>query len=373
MKPEPKVDYSHFPILILNPQKKTLSWQKELEGEFTFLTASCSKECFNLLESGEKFPLLLCTEVISHPALGEHLSRLSPQPEVYMFLSLDQFQHLSPEDLENNLYHPLIEGSPTAVLRKAFISALEIFQLRKDKSLLMKIRNQENWPALLGQMTREWAHAIKNHIAIISLHAEITIAKSKKLAATPSPDNKAMVKIIEQCSKISGILDEVRGLSKAKQETGAGYPLSMIIEESIALLQLKNPQQDIIINEKLKIKPILFYSEGILLRSALINILEYCLQGKSQALSVLIEEGEQVIILEIQGEGIPLKISPPATFQHLDPSGSTPGSPNEFLKRSLWIGTRLIHSLGGGVSLKEQNSHTSPALCISFPYHESSS
>ena len=152
------------------------------------------------------------------------------------------------------MYHPLLLGSPPDILHLELAQAIEWYACKQEKNLLQTIKKQKNWFSLIGQLTREWAHEIKNHIAIISLNAEISALKTKKLSLPKPIHLENINKIIEQCHRISGVLDGVRGLSRIGHSILPPCPLTEIIKQAVSVLESENSHNRMPIKKRMNTK-----------------------------------------------------------------------------------------------------------------------
>jgi len=355
--PENEIDYLNYAIInVVSPGEKVPSWQKELEKDFFFYCVSGFKKCLKILTNRKNIAVILCGQIEKDKKFWKEVKKNYPWITIFSFLSFDQFTHFKSSSSKKLLYHPLLLSSPPDILHVELAQALECYACKQEKGLLQTIKKQENWFSLIGQLTREWAHEIKNHIAIISLNAEISVVKAKK-SSLPKPINLENIKkIIEQCQKISGVLDGIRGLSQTGLSGLPSFPLTETIRQAIFIVESEDSHNQTPIKNTLNTKLCLSYSESILLRSALINILRYFNQIKNNQTSVYIsiQEKENAFCLKIQLKDI-FNQTFPIIMDYVN------GPINKIVrierkKRDFYIGVRLIKSLGAEISLKKNEA-----------------
>lgn len=352
--PEKKIEYLNYPIInVVPPGEKIPDWQKELEKKILFYNVSGLKECLKILTNKKSIAAILCTRIEKDKKFWEEVKKNYPWITIFSFLSFDQFTHFKSSSSKKLLYHPLLLYSSPDILHLEFAQALECYACKQEKSLLQTIKKQENWFSLIGQLTREWAHEIKNHIAIISLNAEISVVKAQKLSLPKPFKLENIKKIIEQCQKISEVLDGIRGFSRVSHSNLPSFPLTETIKQAISILESENGYSQPPIKKTMPTKLCLSYSENILLRSALINILRYFNQIKNNQTSVYIsiQEKQNAFCLKIQLKNICTQTFP-ITMDYVN------GPIKKIVrierkKRNFYIGVRLIKSLGAEISLKK--------------------
>ena len=156
-----------------------------------------------------------------------------------------------------------------------FAHSIERYRWKKERDLLFSVYSQDNWFSLIGQLTREWSHEIRNRAAIISLNAEISITKVRKHAPKLLDPAETMEKIIEQCLKISKILDSFRELANLGQNKLSPVSLMEIIDQSIFLIKSEVSMISVHIEKRTTSDLSLSIGESTRLRSALVSILRY--------------------------------------------------------------------------------------------------
>ena len=355
--PENEIEYLNYPIInIVPPGEKIPSWQKKLEKKFLFYTVSGIKGCLHILTTKKNIAAILCTQIEKEKKFWKEVKKTYPWITIFSFLSYDQFTHFKPSSLKK-LYHPLLLSSPPDILHLEFVQALESYVLKQEKGLMQTIKEQENRFSLIGQLTREWAHEIKNHIAIISLHAEISVVKAQKSSLAKAVTVENIKKIIEQCQKISGVLDSIRELSRVGPSGLSPLPLTETVEQAISILESENGHNHLSINNTMNTKLCLSYPENILLRSALINILGYLHQIKNTqtTISISVQEKQNAFCLTIQLKDFSNQTFPITMDYVTGPIKKILGI--ERKKRTFYIGVRLLKSLGAEISLEKNEAN----------------
>ncbi len=365
---EHKIDYLRYPIILVNPGAEIISQQACLKNNFSFYVVADEQECLPILNEQNNIAAIVCEHLEDKVEFWRNLARSFSKVRIFSLISPDQSNTFELLDQEDSFYHLLIKSSPLKIMVQSFTEAINHLILKRERNLLFTIQNQEKWFSLIGQLTREWSHEIRNYIAIISLNAEISIARIRKSSPSKPLDPSAMEKIIEQCLKISGVLDGVRELSKAYQYGAPSFPVTEIIQQAVSMAKLECESLDNMIEIKSLMPEDLCISqtEGTWLRSAIIDILRYyTLDHQQVPISILIEKEEEGFGLKIRLENIYSHIIHFGTedidsaiykIAHIEPK-----------KRDFYIGVRLLKSLGAEISLEKNELEKTVTLLISIP------
>jgi hypothetical protein len=362
------IDILSYPIIIVNPDPNPLPWQTKLEKNFLFYNTPGFKECLKTLAELKNVVAIVCPQGEEKSGYWEKLRADFPQVEMYVLLSLDHFNHFQPSVSLKSGYHPLLSSSPPEILRLEFAQAIERYVLRQERDFLLAAQKRESRFSLIGQLTRDWAHEIKNYVAIISLNAEISMARVRKLALTKSISLESMEKIIEQCLKISGVLDGIRGFLKGGQSELPLLSLTEIIEHTLFILKSESHPGRIRLEQEVLPELSFPQMEGTWLQSALVNILRYYNQinGCQGSLSLSIEKEHDGPYLKIYLKNI-LPQAIPFCTDLIDMSYSLNKSIHiEPKKRDFFIGVRLLKSLGGEIAIEKNGNEKMVTLRITL-------
>ncbi|MGA1874344.1 MAG: hypothetical protein ACMUIA_01920 [bacterium] len=362
------IDILTYPIIIVNPDPKPLPWQAELGKNFLFYHTPGFQECSQTLADLKNVAAIVCHQGEEKSECWEKLRADFPQVEMYVLLSLNRFNHFKSSISPKPWYHPLLSSSPPEILRLEFAQAIERYALRQERDFWLAAQKRENRFSLIGQLTRDWAHEIKNYVAIISLNAEISMARVRKLALTKSISLESMEKIIEQCLKISGVLDGIREFLKGEQPELPLLSLAEIIEHTLFILKSENYSSRIKLEQEALPEISFPQMEGTWLQSALVNILRYYNQitGCQGPLSLSIEKEHDGPYLKIYLKNI-LPQAIPFYTDFIDMSHPLSKSIHiEPKKRDFFIGVRLLKSLGGEIAIEKDGDEKMATLRITL-------
>ncbi|MEW5801307.1 MAG: hypothetical protein AB1847_04285 [bacterium] len=358
------VDYSSYPIIVVNPDRDTSSWLKEVQQGYAFHIVSHIHECKRVLAAQKQVAAIVFDQVNGNNEFSTFMKGQVPQAEIFALLSPDQYDSFRDLIPCSTSCHPLFKPCHPEILCLEFAHSIERYIWKKERDLLLTVRKQENWFSLMGQLTREWSHEIRNRAAIISLNAEISMTKVRKQASKHSNAAETMEKIIEQCLKISHTLDSVRGLTNLGQNRLSADSLMEIIDQAIFLVKSELPGILVHIEKNAATDLSLSLGESTRLRSGLVNILRCC---------NLTEDSSTVIVVE-DNHGFRLKIriedaeKLPFDFRYVEgPLQDLLDAEPQML--DLCIGIRLLKSLGGEVCLEEADAdyHRGMALVVNLP------
>jgi len=368
-----EVDYLSYPIIVVNPDKDTSSWLAELKKDFGFHIVREIQDYAQVLAEQKDAVAIVFDQINWDEQFLTLMKGQSLQVKTFALLSPDQsdsFKDLIPCNVS---CQPLFKPCQPEILRLEFAHSIERYRWNKEQELLFAVQRQENWFSLIGQLTREWAHEILNNAAIISLNAEISITKVRKQATKPSYPAETMEKIIEQCLKISKILDGVREFTNIGQNKLSPASLMEIIDQAIFLTKSEVPSVSVRIEKRADTDLSLSIGESTRLRSALVNVLRYygTIKDGSSSIVILIEDNQ----------GFHLKIRIEDAEAITFDSRYIDGPIHDVLSAEpnmlgFIVGIRLLKSLGGDISIEGGNSEIT--LAISLPsdfkqrplYHE---
>jgi len=367
-----EVDYLSYPIVVVNPDKDTSSWLAELQKDFLFHIIPEAQDYTQVLADRKDVAAIVFDQIDKDETLLTLMKGQSLQLKTFALLSSDQssFKDLIPCCVS---CQPLFKPCRPEILRLEFIHSIERYRWKKEQDLLLDVYRQENWFSLIGQLIREWSHEIRNRAAIISLNAEISITKIRKQALKPPDPAETMEKIIEQCLRISKILDGVREFSNLGQDKLSPASLMEIIDQAIFLIKSEIPGISVHVEKKTSGDLALSIGESTRLRSALMSILRYYdgIRHGSSPIVILIEDN--------QGFHLKIRIQDAEAthfdFKYLDgPLQDMLCAEPDML--GFMVGIRLLKCLGGDISIEGSDSETT--LAISLPsdfkqrplYHE---
>jgi hypothetical protein len=370
-----EVDYLSYPIIVVNPDKDTSSWLADLQKGFLFHIIPKVQDYSQVLVDREDAVAIVFDQIDQDEQFLTFIKGQTLQVKTFALLSSDQSGPLKDLIPCSASCQPLFKPCQPEILRLEFAHSIERHRWNKERELLFSMHRQENWFSLIGQLTREWAHEIRNRAAIISLNAEISMTKVRKHAPKSLNLAETMEKIIEQCLKISKILDSVRELSDLGQNNLFPASLMEIIDHAIFLIKSEVPGIPIHIEKRTVSDLSLSIGESIRLRSALVNILRYY-SG--------IEDGSSPIMISVednQGFHLKIRIEDAEAVQfdssYVDgPLQNMLGAEPKLL--DFIIGIRLLKSLGGDISIDCEDFGREIVLAISLPsdfkqrplYHE---
>ncbi len=339
-----EVDYFNYPIVVVTSNEKAMHWYSDLKEEFHFFLIPEFSRCLKILKDELKAVAVVCDHEESNN-IYKIINKKFPHIKIYSLFTLEQFQNFT--SLKTKI-HPLFKFLPTDAFRLEFSQAIESFIWKQERDLLLSIQEQEGWFSIIGQLTREWAHEIRNYIAIISLNAEITISKIKKFSLLKSLPPENMEKIIDQCTKISSVLDGVRELTREDQ-IPLSFSISQVLESVLALLRLQNPQGKITVEKKTPLTVSYPQKESIWLRSALVNII-FFLQSENSVPEIVVEEKDKSSYVEIRITNISSPLAP--FLEEIIDYPIYKLEDINIMSRHLFIGARLVKSMGGEIVIE---------------------
>lgn len=295
-----KSNYLSYPIVIVTPDKEALCWLAELEKDFFFQVVSEIKEYQKLL-TGQSNIAAVIFDQIDRASEFLTLTKIhSLRAKTFALVlpaQLDHLENIIPDDLS---CQPLVKPCQSEILRLELVRSIEQQIWSREQELLLAVQRQESWFSLIGQLTREWAHEIRNRAAIISLNAEISMTKGRGQSLKSFNLAGIMEKIIEQCLKISKTLDSIRELSNIGQSRFPLVSLEQVIEQVLFLIKLEAPKVHIQVEKRGSVDLSLSLGESARLRSALLGTLRYVGSIKADLSPVLILiENQQGLCLKI--------------------------------------------------------------------------
>ncbi|MEW6379769.1 MAG: hypothetical protein AB1611_09195 [bacterium] len=369
-----EIDYLTYPIVIVNPDREALSWLAELKKDFLFHVVSEVQEYEKILTGQSSIAAIIFDQVDQDEEFLTLTRVRSPHLKTYALVSPGQSDHLKNLIPANLSCQPLVKPCQPEILRLELGRSIERQAWKRGQELLLAVQRQESWFSLIGQLTREWAHEIRNRAAIISLNAEISMTKVRKPTSKPLNPASTMEKIIDQCLKISKTLDNVRELSNLGQTRFSPTSLMEVINQVMFLMSLEAPQLPIQVERReaadpsasLAVSLALSLGESARLRSALLGILRYFRRIKdgSSPVSILIDDHEG-FCLRVQTKDA-LSEAIPTDFSFIDgPLHDLLSAEPDMMDFAL--GIRLLKSFGSEVTIEKDGSGREITLVINLP------
>jgi two-component system sensor histidine kinase HydH len=159
----------------------------------------------------------------------------------------------------------------------------------------------------LGEMAAGISHEIRNPLGIIRSSAELL----KKKVAKVDPTNTIPDIIVEESSRLNGIITNFINYAKPRNPSFAPCQVEEVIEKNITFLEPQINQQGYVIEKKYQNSLPKIMADSTMLYQSFLNILINAMQSMSDGGKILVEISSSDNLLTVhfddEGKGIPLE------------------------------------------------------------------
>ncbi|MGA1843277.1 MAG: ATP-binding protein [bacterium] len=233
-----EINYRDFPILFVDDREGELSlYRKRLGTSFSVLIAHSHDEARTFVSRTPRLAVIVVGRHLCAPGFLDTLRKEHPHIISIILLHADDAMTLAEDIDRRNIYAYIMHPYPYDRLKLKMRRAIEHHILEREQVRLLKDRCGMEGFLNIGELTNVFAHEIRNPITVISLHAEMNLAKMGDDAVHLAKARDSFAEILNQCQQLVKAIDQMAAYTRALEEHRERIRLDRVIERSLFLLK----------------------------------------------------------------------------------------------------------------------------------------
>jgi len=233
-----QINYRDYPILFVDDREGELSlYRKRLETSFSVLIAHSPDEARTFVSCTPRLAVMVVGRHLCAPGFLDTLRKQRPHIISIILLHATDAMTLAEEIDRRNIYAYIMHPYPYDRLKLKMMRAIEHHILEKEQARLLEDRCGLESFLNIGELTNVFAHEIRNPVTVISLHAEMNLAKMEDCAGHMEKARDSFMEILNQCQQLAKVIDHLTAYARALEEHREHIRLDRVIERSLFLLK----------------------------------------------------------------------------------------------------------------------------------------